>query len=296
MEEQVIKKRVKRNKILRTKEEKIVLGIISGIFILYSFTLIYPFIWAIFTSMKTQIEYKNNIFGFPQNFVLDNIIKALNTKDGSGTDLIGMFFNSIWSSLLSSFCGVLFSTMTAYAVTKYRFFGSKLFLPVAIILQALPLVGTMPAMFDMVKTLGLYNNPFLFWIVWCSGFGFGFVVLCGYFKSVSWDYAEAAFIDGATHFDVLLEVMIPLAFPAIFSLFLVGFINAWNDYYTMYLYMPNYPTLAVGIYRWKEIAAQNGGTPVYMAALVVSIIPVMILYACFQKTIMSASLGGGIKE
>ena len=296
MDKKFIKKQVRRNKLIRTKQEKIVLGLVSAFFILYSFTLIYPFVWALFTSLKTQIEYKNNIFGFPKNVIFDNIIKALNTKDGTGTNLMGMFINSVWSSFLCTLCGTLTATMTAYAVTKYRFPGSKLFLPVAIILQTLPLVGTMPAMFAMVKSLGMYNNPFLFWIAWCSGFGFSFVVLCGYFRSISWDYAEAAFIDGASHYNVLFDIMIPLAFPAIFSLFLVGFINSWNDYYTMYLYLPKFPTLAVGIYRWKEISEQNGGTPVYMAALIVSVIPVLILYACFQKTIMSASLGGGIKE
>ena len=79
-------------------------------------------------------------------------------------------------------------------------------------------------------------------------------------------------------------------------MFLVSFITAWNDYFTIYLYLPSYQTLAVGIYRWELIAAQSGGTPVYMAALVLSVIPVMALYAAFQKTIMGASLGGGIKE
>ena len=186
--------------------------------------------------------------------------------------------------------------MTAYVITKYRFRGSKWFLPVAIVLQALPLVGTMPAMFGLVKSLGFYNNPLLFWIVWCGGFGYSFIILCGYFKSVSWEYAEAAFIDGASHAAVFFKIMVPLAMPAIVSLFLVSFISAWNDYFTVYLYLPDYQTLAVGIYRWQQIAGQNGGTPVYMAALVISIIPVIILYACFQKTLLSSSLGGGIKE
>ncbi|MCQ2603211.1 MAG: carbohydrate ABC transporter permease [Clostridia bacterium] len=284
-------------RVRHTKEEKIILGITTIIFIAYSFTLIYPFIWSVFTSFKTQREYKGNIFGAPQEWVFDNIQRAFNTTIGDNdTTLWGMFFNSIWSSFLCSFCGTFISCMTAYVVTKYRFPGSKLFLPIAIILQALPLVGTMPAMFDLVKNLGMYDNPWLFWVVWCGGFGFSFIVLCGYFKGLSWEYAEAAFIDGASHTKVFFKIMVPLAFPAIFSLFLVSFISAWNDYYTMYLYLPSYPTLAVGVYMWKNIAAQNGGTPVYMAALTMSVIPVLILYACFQKTIMSASLGGGIKE
>jgi len=303
MENNTTLQKKKRPKMMRirsthhTKEEKIVLGITTVIFIAYSFTLIYPFIWSFFTAFKTQREYKGNIFGIPQEWVFDSIVKAFKTKIGdSQTTLIGMFANSVWSSLMSAFAGLFFSAMTAYVVTKYRFPGSRLFLPVAIILQALPLVGTMPAMFDLVKKLGMYDNPALFWIVWSGGFGFSFIVLCGYFRGLSWEYAEAAFIDGASHSKVFFKIMVPLAFPAIFSLFLVSFINSWNDYYTMYLYLPSYPTLAVGVYMWKEFSNQNGGDPVYMAALTISVIPVLILYACFQKTIMSASLGGGIKE
>ena len=285
-----------RDREKHTKQEKIVLAITTAIFVIYSITLIYPFVWAIFTSFKTQREYKNNIFGAPNKWVLDNLKKALSTKGEGGSTIIGMFFNSVWTSFVCAFCGVFVSSMTAYVLTKYKFKGSKLFLPVAIILQALPLVGTMPAMFGLVKSLGLYDNPLLFWIVWCGGFGYSFIILCGYFKGVSWEYAEAAFIDGASHTTVFFKIMIPLAFPAIFSLFLVSFITAWNDYFTIYLYLPSYQTLAVGIYRWEIIAAQSGGTPVYMAALVLSVIPVMALYAAFQKTIMGASLGGGIKE
>lgn len=280
----------------RTKKEIIVLSIVSVIFLIYAFSLVYPFFWAALTSLKKQREFVNNVYGFPKELVFDNLKLALQTKLNGNTTLIGMFINSIWSSFLSAGCGILFSSMTAYVVTKYKFKGSKTILAIAIVIQTLPLVGTMPAMFDLVKKLKMYNNPFLFWIVWSGGFGYSFIVLCGYFKGLSWEYAEAGFIDGASHSAVFFRIMFPLAFPAIFALFLVSFINAWNDYYTMYLYLDNYPTLAVGIYMWEQLSSQKGGTSVYMSALVISVIPVIIMYALFQKIILNASLGGGIKE
>ena len=110
------------------------------------FILIYPFIWAIMTSLKAPREYRKNIYGFPKQLVFTNIQKAFNTKIGeNATSLIGMFINSIWSSFLSAGCGILFSSMTAYVVTKYKFKGSKTILAIAIVIQTLPLVGTMPA-------------------------------------------------------------------------------------------------------------------------------------------------------
>lgn len=286
-----------KKSILRTREEKIVLSIVTIIFILYSISLIYPFIWATFTAFKAPRDYRVNIFGLPEKWVFTNITKAFQTTIGNNkTTLFGMFWNSCWSSFLCAFCGILFSAMTAYVVTKYHFKGAKFLLSLAIVIQTLPLVGTAPAMFDLCKNLGLFDNPWLFWIVWCGGFGYNFIVLCGFFRGVSWEYAEAAFIDGATHTQVFFRIMVHLIFPALFSLFLVGFISAWNDYYTMYLYLPSYPTLSVGVYLWKTIASQNGGDPVYMAALVISVIPVIILYACFNKVIMKNMNIGGLKE
>lgn len=286
-----------RKSILRTREEKIVLTIVSIVFLAYSFSLIYPFVWAIFTSFKQPREYRLNIYGFPKKWVLTNISKAFKTTIGERkTTLIGMFFNSCWSSFVCAFCGILFSSMAAYVVTKYRFRAAKFILTTAIIIQTLPIVGTGPATFDLCKKLFLFDNPWLFWVVWCGGFGYNFIVLCGFFRGLSWEYAEAAFIDGATHSQVFFKIMIRLVFPAVFSLFLVSFISSWNDYYTMYLYLPSYPTLSVGVYLWKSIAAQNGGDPVYMSALVISVIPVIILYACFNKVIMRNMNIGGLKE
>jgi len=290
----------RKNHIKRPKTEIIVLTITSIIFALYAFSLLYPLFWALFTSLKSAREYRRNIFGFPNQVIFDNFKKALSVRIGQeegkpGTSLFGMFINSLWSSLLSTFCSLFIQSMTAYVCTKYKFRAAKYLISAAIVIQALPLFGTMPAMYALCRSLHLLNNPFMYWVVWCGGFGYYFIILCGFYRGLSMDYSEAAFVDGATHAQTYFKIMLPMALPAIFSLFLVSFISSWNNYYEMYLYMSDFPTLSVGLYEWKNIASQHGGNTVYMAALLITVIPVIIVYACFQKQILKQSLGGGLK-
>ena len=105
----------------------IVLTITSIIFLVYAITLLYPLVWGVFTSFKTSREYRLNIYGIPKEWTFGNFSRALDTRigktiDNPGTSLVGMFVNSIWSSILCSFCGLFFSAMTAYVCTKYKFF------------------------------------------------------------------------------------------------------------------------------------------------------------------------------
>jgi raffinose/stachyose/melibiose transport system permease protein/N-acetylglucosamine transport system permease protein len=81
-----------------------------------------------------------------------------------------------------------------------------------------------------------------------GGFGMGFVLLYGFFKNISWTYAEAAFLDGAGHFTVFLRIMVPMAMPAITAIAIQGAIGIWNEYYTFYMYAPDRVTVALGLY------------------------------------------------
>lgn len=83
----------------------------------------------------------------------------------------------------------------------------------------------------------------------------------GFFKNVSWTYAEAAFVDGGGHFTVFFRIMLPLAIGPIVTLFVVSAIGHWNDYMTMILYIPSYPTLASGAIRVSGEAIREVNYP-----------------------------------
>ena len=116
-----------------------------------------------------------------------------------------------------------------------------------------------------------------------------------FFKTLSWTYAEAAFIDGASHLRVFLRVMLPMSLPVMGSLFLVATIGAWNNYMEPILFLQSYPTLTSGLYIFQLETSRNVDYPVLFAGLIVSVVPVILMFVFFQNTIMESMSVGGIK-
>ena len=153
-------------------------------------------------------------------------------------------------------------------------------------MQIIPLVGSLTGMYDLLwGKLRIADEPFLIWPIWFGGFGFSFLILYSAFKSVPWSYAESAFIDGAGHFTTFIRIMLPTIKPILASLFVVNFMGAWNDYMTAYLYMPSFAPLSLAVYLLQSDATRIA-YPVYLAVIVISVIPIIALFISFQKLIM----------
>ena len=95
--------------------------------------------------------------------------------------------------------------------------------------KAFCIVGAMPSQYTVYDSLGILDSPGML-LTCANGFGFNFIVLYGFFKSLPWDFVEASFLDGAGHLQTMLYIMLPQAMPVIGSLGIVAFINMWNDY------------------------------------------------------------------
>lgn len=284
-----------KEKIRRSKTERVIFIIVGILFTIYALTLIYPFIWAILTSLKTNKElHMNSPFDMPQNFLIDNYFLAFRELNIRGNNMFQMIFNSLWFSIGGTVINIFICCMSSYVVAKYEFKGRKFIYNLALFLMLLPIVGSLPAQYKLVHELKLDNSP-LFLLTCTGGFGFNFIVLHSFFKSLSWEYAEAAFIDGASHFQVFYKVMLPQAIGPVFSLALIQGIGFWNDYMTPMLYLPDFPTLANGLFEYEREMIQGSNIPIYFAGLVMSMIPILILFAVFQNTIMEKTTMGGLK-
>lgn len=284
-------------KIHTKKHKKISLTrlLIFFAFTFYAVSLIYPLVWAFLSSLKESTEYMtNNKMDLPKDWLFSNYLKAFEGLNIDGKDMFDMFFNSIWFTLGGTLAGVGVSCMTAYAVAKYRFPGSKLIYWTAVVSMMIPIVGSLPSQFKIYTALGIIESPLLL-LAFLNGFGFNFLVLHSYFESLPRSYMEAAFIDGASHFQCFWRVMLPQAKSPIMALSLVSAINFWNDYNTPLLFLKDYPTLSSGIYMYQVINTRILNMPILFAGILLTAVPVLILYAFFSNKIMNISLEGGIK-
>ena len=286
----------------RIKISKLISCIVLSI---YAISLLIPLVWAFFSALKDPIEYStgsmnelgelvNGVNAWPTRWLFSNFITAFTELEVENNNMFHMLFNSIWYAGGGSFLGVFVSSMSAYVVSKYVFPGSKAFYVTVIVTMMIPIVGSLPSAFRIYNTLGLVESP-LFLLGSAGGMGFSFLVLYAYFKNLSWTYAEAAFCDGASNFRVFFQIMLPQAFPSIAALFIVSFIGMWNDSQTPLIYLKTYPTLSSGIYVFQAKTSRQMNMPVLFAGILISMLPVVILFAAFQKYIMDMSIGGGLK-
>ncbi|MBQ9117820.1 MAG: carbohydrate ABC transporter permease [Clostridia bacterium] len=276
-----------------SKTEKIALWIAFVIFALYAISLLYPIVWLLLNAMRKASAFDRQPFGFngwyPQNF-----IDALSMSVGT-TNLVGMFVNSIILVVGCTFVAIFVPAITGYVVAKFEFPGRKLLYGVAISSMLIPAIGTLTATFKLVVALGLYNTHIGIIIMSSGGFGFNFVMVYGFFKSISKTYAEAAQLDGASDFTVFIKVMIPQVMPSLIAIGIVSAINYWNDYFTPYMYLRQYPTVAVGLQQLVDINTYQPNWPRLFAAMLISIIPPVAVFIAFQKTIMENTVAGGLK-
>ena len=300
-------KKSKHTSILTTRSRtaKILFGIIFVIFAIYATSLIFPFVFLIINSLKDPSEYINGlingeIFALPKTPLFKNYICVFNdmkVADTLGNDItfVAMTFNSIWFTVIIVGEGLFASALVAYCLAKYRFKMRNILYGLAIVTMTIPIVGTTGAALKLTHDLNIYNTPLYPIVTAFGGFGFNFLILYGFFSNISWNYAEAVFIDGGGHFTAFFRIMLPQVLPPMVTLAIMGFIGGWNDYMTPLLYLPNYPTIASGIYEIQRSLKRGGDYPQYFAALVISIIPVLIIFLIFSDTIMQNFTVGGLK-
>ena len=193
----------------------------------------------------------------------------------------------------------------AYAIAKYDFKLKKFFYGVAVVVMLIPIIGSLASEVKFADALHLKDSFLGVFIMKCKFTGIYFLVFYAAFKSISWTYAEAAQIDGASHLRVFLEVMLPLVGSTVSAVFVLLFIEYWNDYYVPMIFMPNKPTLSYGLFRIQSSTDQidlviNGvrqslTTPRKLAACFMACIPILIVFIIFRDKIMGNVTMGGIK-
>ena len=277
-----------------SRAEKIALWITFVVFALYAISLLYPVFWLIMNALKSTKEFRSNLFGFPKTWYWGNFSEAFSLTVGR-TKILGMLVNSIILVVGCTLVSVFVPAITGYVVAKFEFPGRKLLYGVAISSMLIPAVGTLTATYQLMVDLRLYNTYIGIIIMASGGFGFNFVMVYGFFKSISKTYAEAAMLDGAGEYKIFFKVMLPQVKPSLIAIGIIAAINYWNDYFTPYMYLRQHPTIAVGLQKIVKKVESKNTWPQLFAIMLISILPPVAIFIAFQKTIMENTVAGGLK-
>lgn len=275
----------------------------AAILLVWALSLLFMIVWGLMVSVtefRGENGYANNKRSiFPKDFNFGNYIDAFRKvnaelPNGEQIGYFGMMWNSVWYSVGSTFLGVAVNFLLAYAVARFNHYRFTKAIYAFILLQMMiPLYGTGAAGYRIIEGLGLIDSPFFLLTKMGAG-GMQFLITHSYLVNMSKTYDEAARIDGARAWDILVKINLPMAMPIVVVYFIVGFIGNWNDYSTMLVYMESYPTLSSGLYLF-EASRTYAGPPVYFAAIFISAIPAVTLFLIFNKSLVQNLTIGGLK-
>ena len=278
----------------RTAPERAIFTVVFVLFTMLAISIVYPFCWLFINSLKTDFAFRQNSFALPERIIFANYYNAM-AYSLNGNTIVNMFFNSLINLVGIVSLGLFFSCCTAYVLSKYNFRGREFLFNLALIIMIVPTIGSTAVVYKMWNVLHIYDTYFSVFFMASSGFGTGFLLLYATFKNVSWTYAEAAFIDGSSHFRVFFEIMLPQVMPTVISILIITSIGVWNDYYTPFMYLPTKPTIAVGLYEIQSNAVTKQEYTMFFALMLISVLPIAILFVIMQNTIMENVVSGGLK-
>jgi multiple sugar transport system permease protein len=255
-------------------------------------TMVIPFVWMVSTSFKIEME----VFDFPirwipKTFNPNNYKTAWNSRFSFPL----YYLNTIKVSILTTILQVTISALAAYAFAKIKFAHSKKVFLFYLATLMIPAQVTLIPSFIIMKSLKLINTHA--GIILISSFSvYGVFLLRQFMSTVPNELSEAAFIDGASHFQIFGRIILPIVKPAISTLAMLKFIWTWNDYQNPLVFLSSEKlfTLQLGMRAFSSTEYGNQFA-LMMAAAVMAIVPLMIVFLIFQRYVIEGIALGAVK-
>jgi multiple sugar transport system permease protein len=206
--------------------------------------------------------------------------------------------NSILIALIATAIAVALASLAAYAIARLNFPGKAVVLAGALAVSMFPPISVVGPLFDMWRTLGLYDTyPGLIIPYLTFALPLAIYILVAFFREIPWDLDEAAQVDGATPFQAFRRIILPLAAPGVFTAAILVFIFAWNDFvFAISLTSSNASrTVPAAIAFFTGESQFTSPTGNIAAAAVLVTVPIIIFVLMFQRRIVAGLTAGAVK-
>jgi len=261
--------------------------------ILWTVAVLYPIFWMFLGSFKSNAEIYRNPWGFPETWNWQNYAEAW-TNFNIDTSV----FNSLIVTVLGAALTLVLAIPTSYAIERMNFRGSKFLFTLYVSAMMIPMVLGWIPLFFLLSEINLLDNIYGLAIVYAvSQLPFSIFVLTSFISTIPKSLEEAAAIDGMSPYRILWKIITPLSMSGIITVTIMNAIQFWNEYFMALIFLQsqeNY-TLALAIDFISSEAEYTNVWGTLFASLVIAIVPVIVLYAIFQKRIAKGMTEGAIK-
>lgn len=286
-----------KNRKNRVEEKSLTItrNVVRIFLIIWSILIVFPILWAVLSSLKTNLEFGTNAWKLPEK------LQWVNYKEAwEGANFSKYFLNSLILSAGTVALSIIMTTTSAYVIGKFVHPVVKSIEVFYSIFMMVPQMLLLIPLLQMCKKMNMTkSNVVLFTLMITNalqGVPFYVFLLTPFMRSINNSILEAAEIDGANQFQSFITLVLPMIVPAIFMVGLLSFVGIWNEYVMSITFIkdPAKYTLSAGINGLMNDS--RAGYTLKFAALIIAMLPILIIYAIFQKPLQNGlSSSDGVK-
>ena len=261
--------------------------------ILTSIICLVPVVVCVFTAFKTEEEYNTtSVLDLPKSFLYFENFKVAIQR----ANMLRGFMNTGIVLIFVLLISIFISAMLAYVLNRFSFPGNGLIRNAFLFATLLPGIATQVTVYQIMYSLGLINHLYGYVLVLCGTDIISIYIFLQFFENLPRSLDESAILDGCTYFGVFFKILFPLLKPAIVTSCLLKGVSIYNEYYmsNLYLTKPELKTISTALYTFT---GPYGNQYNYICAgVLITIIPILVLFLIFQKEVYSGMAAGAVKE
>lgn len=274
--------------------KKGILGvIINAVLMVFSLTCIFPLIWMLYSSLKEKRVFNADIMGLPKDPTLANYIKILSNKD---YNLMQTMWNSLRTTVISVFLIVLIAFVVGYILARIDFALNKPLYVMFLMGMLIPIHSLMVPIYIIFSRTGLSNHWYTLLLPYVAfALPMSIFLVQGYVKGIPVELEEAAAIDGSTFSKTLFGIILPVCKPILVTVAIINVFSCWNEFSFALILLKDLAlyTVPLGL---KQFTGQfNSDYPKIMAAMLLTMSPIVVFYFAFSKQIIKGMVAGAVK-
>ncbi len=291
---------MRKNKIKLSASSVISSAVLRLFLIIWTAVVVFPLFWMIYTSVKSKTEFIADRFALPKEIWIVNYFSAWNNSTAESS-LLQYFLNTLLIVIVSTLLFILMVSATSYALAKYRFRLRKTMENFYFIAMMIPSALVLIPLWFQLRTIGnnllgsnraFTDNIFMVALIYAvQALPASIFLLVSFIRSIHNGFIEAAVMDGAREWTIFSRIILPFVRPILTFVSLGHIMNVWNEYTLARTFLEsekNY-TISLGIQSIQNAFTYSFEYGALFACLVLSVLPIMILYIVFQKQIQNGT-------
>lgn len=267
--------------------------LMNAILLIFSLSCIFPIVWMLYSSFKEKRAFNADIMGLPKNPTLTNYIRILTNPD---YHLPESMWNSVRTTALSIILIVAFSFIVGYILARVRFKLNRVLYVMFLMGMLIPVHSLLVPIYVVFNRCGISNKWYTLLLPYISfALPMGIFLVEGYVKGIPVSLEEAAAIDGSTFSNTLWKVIFPICKPILITVGIIQIFSCWNEFSFALVLIKDVSlqTVPLALTQFKGQFASD--YPKQMAAMLITMSPIIVLYFAFSKQIIKGMVSGAVK-